>query len=176
QSAAGAGRAVKLLMRVSRSTRFEILRRLFASVADRFVFDHLILVKRSQAGALDRGDMDEYVAILRRNESIAFRRVEPFHGASRHHGLLVCTNLIAAAPPSCDPPIRSQRCLRERRTGSCATNKAKLEYRDCTRFSPGVQQRDVIENKSPNPLDNRADTAHRHTIIGHNMNNTGAGG
>jgi hypothetical protein len=33
-----------------------------------------------------------------------------------------------------------------------------------------------IENKSPNPLDNRADRAHRHTIIGHNMNNTGAGG
>ena len=30
-------------------------------------------------------------------------------------------------------------------------NKAKLEYRDCTRFSQGVQQRDVIANKSPNP-------------------------
>src|SRR6516164_5611237 len=34
--------------------------------------------------------MDEYVsaAILRLNESIAFRRVEPFHSASSHHGLL----------------------------------------------------------------------------------------
>ncbi len=58
------------------------------------------------------------------------------------------------------PPIRSQRCLRERRTRSCATNKAKLEYQDCTRFSQGVQQREVIENENPNPLDNRADRAH----------------
>jgi hypothetical protein len=48
--------------------------------------------------------MDEYVfaAVLRLNESITLRRVEPFHGASSHRGLLVCTNLIAAALPSCD--------------------------------------------------------------------------
>src|SRR5262245_40409272 len=50
----------------------------------------------------------------------------------------------------------------------CVMNKAKLEYRECTRFSQGVQKRDVIENKSPNPLDNRADSAHRHAIIDHN--------
>jgi hypothetical protein len=71
-------------MRVSRSTRFEIVRRFLPAVADHFVFDHLTLVERSQTGALDRGDMDEYVsaAVLRRNESITIRRVEPFHGAS----------------------------------------------------------------------------------------------
>jgi len=50
--------------------------------------------------------MDEYVsaAVVQLNESITLRRVEPFHGASRHHGLLVCTNLIAAPRPSCDRP------------------------------------------------------------------------
>src|SRR5262247_1206385 len=77
------------------STRFEILGRLLAAVADQLVLDHLTFVERAQAGALDRGDMDEYVfaAVLRLNESIAFRRVEPFHGASSHLGLLVCANL-----------------------------------------------------------------------------------
>src|SRR5262249_38228952 len=60
---------------------------------------HLTFVERGQAGALDRGDMDEYVfaAVLRLNESIALGRVEPFHGASSHLGLLACTNLIATA-------------------------------------------------------------------------------
>src|SRR6266700_2836314 len=84
-----AARAVKLLM-VARSARFEILRRLLAAVADHLVLDHLTLVERGQAGALDRGDMDEYVsaAVLGLNESIAFRRVEPFHGTGSHHGLL----------------------------------------------------------------------------------------
>jgi hypothetical protein len=50
--------------------------------------------------------MDEYVfaAALGLNETIALRRVEPFHGAGSHLGLLVCTNLIAAARPSCDRP------------------------------------------------------------------------
>src|SRR5262245_30033450 len=88
------------------STHFEIVRRLFAAVADHFIFHRLTLVERAQAGALDRRDMDEYVsaAALRLNESIAFRRVEPFHGATGHHGLLVCTNLIAAARPSRDRP------------------------------------------------------------------------
>src|SRR6266516_2148181 len=80
-----AARAVKLLM-VARSARFEILRRLLAAVADHLVVDHLTLVERGQAGALDRGDVDEYVfaAVLRRNEPITFRRVEPFHRASSH--------------------------------------------------------------------------------------------
>ena len=130
------------------------------------VIDHLTFVERAQAGSLDRGDMDEYVsaAILRRNESIAFRRVEPF---------MVPAAIMASLSAR---DLTSEVSVALRRTGSCATNKAKLEYRDGTRFSQGVQQRDVIENKSPNPLDNRADRAHRHTIIGHNMKNTGAGG
>src|SRR6266446_4830495 len=93
-------------MKLSRSTRFEIVRRLLAAVADHFVFDHLTLVERSQAGALDRGDMHEYISAagLGLNEAVALRRVEPFHGAGSHLGLLVCTNLIAAARPSCDRP------------------------------------------------------------------------
>src|SRR5438094_605265 len=83
-------RAVKLLMKLARSTRLDILRRLLAAVADHLVLNHLTLVERAQAGTLDRGDMDEYVsaAVLRLNESIAFRRVEPFHGTGSHHGLL----------------------------------------------------------------------------------------
>src|SRR5499427_10695396 len=95
-------RAFKMVMR--RSTCFEILRRLLAAVADHFIFDRLTLVESGQAGALDRGDMDEYIlaTALGLNESVALRRVEPLHGAGSHHGLLVCTNLIAAARPSCD--------------------------------------------------------------------------
>src|SRR5262245_61327085 len=89
---------------MQRSTCLEILRRLLAAVADHFVFDRLTLVESGQAGALDRGDMDEYVfaAALGLNEPVALRRFEPLHGASSHHGLLVCTNLIAAARPSRD--------------------------------------------------------------------------
>src|SRR5262249_9791704 len=76
--------------RRSRSTRLQILRRLLAAVTDDFVFDNLTLVEGAQAGTLDRGDMDEHVpaAALGLNESIALRRIEPFHGASRHRGLL----------------------------------------------------------------------------------------
>src|SRR5262249_20213219 len=46
---------------MQRSTRFEILRRLLAAVADHFVFDRLTLVESGQAGALDRGNMDEHI-------------------------------------------------------------------------------------------------------------------
>jgi hypothetical protein len=77
-------------MKVSWSTGFEILRRLLTAVADHFIIDRLTLVERAQAGALDRGDMHEYISapVLGLNEPIALRRVEPLHG--------VCTNLIAA--------------------------------------------------------------------------------
>src|SRR6516162_11816430 len=100
-------------MKMSRSAHFEIFRRLLAAVADQLVFDHLTLVERAQARAFDRGDMDEYVfaAVLRLNEPITLRRVEPFHCASSHHGLRVCTNLIAGRTTIVQPPIRSQHCL-----------------------------------------------------------------
>ena len=42
---------------------------------------------------------------------MTLRRVEPHHGASSHHGLLVCTNLIAARTTIVRPLIRSQHCL-----------------------------------------------------------------
>ena len=65
-------------MKLSRSTRFEIVRRLLAAVADHFIVDHLALVEGAQAGPLDRGDMDEHVsaAVLRLNEPITLGRVE----------------------------------------------------------------------------------------------------
>jgi hypothetical protein len=85
--------------------------------------------------------MDEYVfaAALRLNESITLRRVEPFHCASSHHGLRVCTNLIAAARPPCDHPSEVSIAFGLKAHQVGATNKAKLECRDCTRFSQGVQ-------------------------------------
>ncbi len=97
-------------MELSRSARFEIARRLLAAVADHLIVEYLTLVERSQASALDRGDMDEHVstAVLRRNESIAFRRIEPFHCASSCTvpvaimASFACTNVIAAARGSCD--------------------------------------------------------------------------
>src|ERR1700746_1772954 len=87
-----------------RSAHFEIFRRLLAAVADQLVFDHLTLVEGAQDRALNRGDMNEdiFVAVLCLNEVITLRRGEPFHCASSPHGLRVCTNLIAAARPSCD--------------------------------------------------------------------------
>src|SRR6516164_2254196 len=162
-------------MKVSRSTRFEILRRLLAAVADQLVLDHLTFVERGQAGALDRGDMDKYVfaAVLRLNESIAFRRVEPFHGASSHLGLLVCTNLIATARPSCDRPSEV----------SAAYGKAHREVRDKTRPRWGLYA--VLargstvpcdRRQSRTPLDNPTNKVQPQpssTII---RNNTGAGG
>jgi len=139
---------------MSGSTRFEILRRLLAAVADQLVFDHLTFVERGQASALDRGDMDEYVfaAILRLNESIAFRRVEPFHGASSHLGLLCVRKRNRDRTTIVRSPIRSQRCLWEATPGGARQNKAKLEYRDCTRFSRGIQPHDVV-SKGSSPLE-----------------------
>src|SRR5262245_58461205 len=135
---------------VSRSTRFEILRRLLAAVADQLVFDHLTFVERGQARALGRGDMDEYVfaTILRLNESIAFRRVEPFHGASSHLGLLCVRKRNRDRTTIVRSPIRSQRCLWEATPGGARQNKAKLEYGDCTRFSRGIQPLGVVSKGS----------------------------
>src|SRR5262245_20687225 len=118
-------------MKVSRSTRFEIVRRLLAAVADNLVIDDLTFVERAQACALDRGDMDEYVsaAALRLNETVALRRVEPFHGAGSHLGLLVCTKLLATARPSCDRPSEV----------SVAKGKAHREVRDKTRPSSNMK-------------------------------------
>ena len=39
----------------------------------------------------------------------------------------------------------------ERHTARCATNKAKLDYRECTRFSQGVQLHDVTRIKDQIP-------------------------
>jgi hypothetical protein len=39
----------------------------------------------------------------------------------------------------------------ERHTARCATNKAKLDYRECTRFSQGVQPHDVTRIKDQIP-------------------------
>src|SRR6516225_10836311 len=93
---------------------------------------HLTLVKRAQAGTLDRGDMNEHIsaAVLWLNEPIACLH-EPDRGRTT----------IA------QPPIRSQRCLWEGTPRGARQNKAKIEYRDCTRFSQGVQPREAIEIK-----------------------------
>src|SRR6516165_5557287 len=125
--------------------------------------------------------MDEYVsaAILRLNESIAFRRVEPFHSASSHHGLLCPHKRNRGRTTIVRSPIRSQRCLEEGTPGAARQNKAKLEYRDCTRFSQGVQKCHVIADKSRTPLDNPTNKAQPQpspAIIRNDTGATGAGG
>jgi hypothetical protein len=85
----------------------------------------------------------------------------------------VCTNLIAAA--SCDRPSEVSAYWEDTPEGA-STNKAKIEYRDCTRFPQGAQPHDVMENKGSTALDNRTDKAHSRTITGHNAQHTGAGG
>src|SRR5215467_9758232 len=136
-------------MKVSRSARFEIFRRLLAAVADELVFDHLTLVERGQARALDRGDMDEYVfaAVLRLNEPITFRRVEPFHCAGSHHGLLCLhepsrphDHRAIAYPKSALPKEGTPEGARQ--------NKAKLERRECMRFPQRVQPRGSVKTLS----------------------------
>src|SRR6516225_2296039 len=152
---------------MQRSTCLEILRRLLAAVADHFVFDRLTLVESGQAGALDRGDMDEHIfaAALGLNEPVALRRVEPFHGANSHHGLLVCTNLIAAARPSRDRSSEVSVAYGKAR-GARQTSQARISglYAVLARGSTARSDRD----KGRTPLDNRTDGAHRHAIIGHN--------
>src|SRR5262249_29258103 len=88
--------------------------------------------ERVQAGTLDRGDMDEYVsaAALRLNESIALRRIEPFHGACSHHGLLCLHECNPGRTTIVRSPIRSQRCLWGRHTG---------EVRDKTRQTSNIE-------------------------------------
>src|SRR5262247_3020282 len=110
-------------------TNLQIVRRFLTAIADNLIFDCLTLVERTQAGTLDSGDMDEHVsaAVLGLNESIALGRVEPFDGASSHHRLLECTNVIAAARPSCDRSSEVS-VASGKAPGRCATNKAKIEY------------------------------------------------
>ena len=66
------------MSRVSWSTNLEILRRLFAAIADDLIFDRLALVERRKAGTFDGGDMDEHVSApgLGLNKSVALCRVE----------------------------------------------------------------------------------------------------
>jgi hypothetical protein len=121
----------------------------------------LTLVEGAQAGALDRGDVHEYVsaAVLRLNESITFRRVEPFHGASSHHGLLCLYERDHDRTTIVRSLIRNQRCLWEGTPAGARQNKAKLEHKNCTRFSQMDQPRDVINNKRSNGLDNLTNQA-----------------
>src|SRR6516162_2976444 len=65
------------------------------------------------------------------------------------------------------PLIRSQHCLWGKAHQVGATNKAKLEYRDCTRFPQGIQQRDGIDDKGL-PWTIARIRRSLATIIGHN--------
>src|SRR5271165_2389417 len=64
----------------------EVLGGRLAAIGDEFVLDHLSLVEGAQAGALDRGDVDEHVLVSRRrpDEAVALSRIEPFDGALLH--------------------------------------------------------------------------------------------
>ena len=53
---------------------------------DHFKFDRLIILKRSQTGLLDGGDVDKNIlaTIIRLDKSIAFFGVEPLNSAFSH--------------------------------------------------------------------------------------------
>ena len=76
------------------------------------------------------------------------------------------------------PPIRSQRCLWEGTPRGARQNKAKLEYRDCTRFSQGVQPREAIEIKVELPwtIARIGRPVTPSSAVTHELYNTGAGG
>jgi hypothetical protein len=92
---------------VSRSTHFEIVRRLLAAVADQLIIDRFTLFERAQAGALDR-----------RNTSLAasYGRNESEHFAGLNHFTVPVAIMTSFAKADrgrtiiARPPIRSQRC------------------------------------------------------------------
>src|SRR6266699_905268 len=72
----------------------EIYSRLLTTVARNLVLNGLSFVERRQSGTFDGTDVYEHIfaAALRLNEPIALRRIEPFHGAGSHSGLLAESN------------------------------------------------------------------------------------
>src|SRR5262245_1757635 len=68
----------------------EVFCRLLATVADDFILNGLPFIERTQAGPLDRRNMNKHIlaATLGLNESIALGRIEPLHGACGHRRLL----------------------------------------------------------------------------------------
>src|SRR5580704_2262739 len=73
------------------SSNFEILGRRLAAVTHDLVLHLLAFIERAQTSALHRGDVDEDIpaaATLGLNEAVTLRRIEPFHCAFCHHGLL----------------------------------------------------------------------------------------
>src|ERR1044072_6240246 len=70
-----------------RSLDPEIQRRRFPAVLCDLVLDSLPFVERTQAGTLDRRDMNKHVpaaTTLRLNETIALSWIEPLHRTARH--------------------------------------------------------------------------------------------
>ena len=69
----------------------DVFGRFLAPVGRYFIFDHNALTKRTQARALDSGDMHEHIlaAALRLNETVSLGRVEPFHSTSSQRGALM---------------------------------------------------------------------------------------
>src|SRR6266540_954092 len=68
----------------------EVLGGRLPAVGDKLVFDHLTLVERAKARALDGRNMNEYVLVagLRADEPVTLRRIEPLDGAFCIVGLL----------------------------------------------------------------------------------------
>jgi hypothetical protein len=121
-----------------RSTRFEIVRRLLAAVADHLVFEHLTSLRELRRARLHEPDCGR-------------------------------TTIVQS-------PIRSQRCLWQGTPKGAQQNKAKLEYRGCTRFSQGVQQCHVIADKRRTSLDNPTNKAQPQPSPATIRDNTGASG
>src|ERR1051325_338263 len=77
----------------------EALRGCLSAVLDELELNGLTLVQRAKARALDCGNVNEHVlsTLLRLNEAVALRRVEPLNGALRHASLSEVTNAVSLA-------------------------------------------------------------------------------
>src|SRR5208283_2769511 len=69
------------------SSRLQVAGCLLAALGDNLVADPLALVERAHAGALDGGDVHEYIlgAVFRLNKAEAFLGIEELHSSDRHH-------------------------------------------------------------------------------------------
>src|SRR6266508_3541035 len=84
------------------SHSLEVRRVRLAAFTRKVITDVLALIERREPRTLDGANVDEHVrsAVFGLNEAEAFRRVEPFHLACRHHVLLFAVPLPFASSQS----------------------------------------------------------------------------
>ena len=104
--------------RSGRRLKLDRLRSLAALVRLGLEGDPLAVGQGAEAGALDRGDMDEHVlaAVVRRDEAVALRRIEEFHGAVLTHRMTFSVRFTD--PDGCARRPGKQACQSRRKVGA----------------------------------------------------------